>query len=126
MLNAQPAEAKTNTHELEEGAEKAAAGASIAVVPLTIPLLTGPASMSTVVIYADRAQTFWQHAALVGYGVVIAAATFACFSLADPIARVLGKTGINVMTRLLGLILAALAVEVMAEGLGKLFPALAH
>ncbi len=125
MLNAQPAEAKSNTHELEEGAEKAATGSSIAVVPLTIPLLTGPAAMSTVVIYADRAETLWQHAALVGYGVVIAAATFICFSLADPIARVLGKTGINVMTRLMGLILAALAVEVMADGLGKLFPVLA-
>ena len=92
MLNAQPAEAKANTHDLEEGVEKAAAGSSIAVVPLTIPLLTGPATMSTVVIYADRAQTFWQHAALVGYGVVIAAATAVCFSLAEPIARVLGKT----------------------------------
>ena len=126
MLNAQPAEAKPHTHELEEGAEKAAAGASIAVVPLTIPLLTGPASMSTVVIYADRAENWLQTAALVGYGVVIAAATFACFSLAEPIARVLGKTGINVMTRLMGLILAALAVEVMAEGLGKLFPLLAR
>ena len=125
MLNAQPAEAKPNTHELEEGAEKAATGSSIAVVPLTIPLLTGPAAMSTVVIYADRAESVWQHAALVGYGVVIAAATFVCFSLADPIARVLGKTGINVMTRLMGLILAALAVEVMADGLGKLFPLLA-
>ena len=125
MLSAQPAEAKPNTHELEEGAEKAATGSSIAVVPLTIPLLTGPAAMSTVVIYADRAETLWQHAALVGYGVVIAAATFVCFSLADPIARVLGKTGINVMTRLMGLILAALAVEVMADGLGKLFPLLA-
>ena len=125
MLNAQPAEAKSNTHELEEGAEKAATGSSIAVVPLTIPLLTGPAAMSTVVIYADRAETLWQHAALVGYGVVSAAATFICFSLADPIARVLGKTGINVMTRLMGLILAALAVEVMADGLGKLFPLLA-
>ena len=125
MLNAQPAEAKSNTHELEEGAEKAATGSSIAVVPLTIPLLTGPAAMSTVVIYADRAETLWQHAALVGYGVVIAAATFVCFSLADPIARVLGKTGIYVMTRLMGLILAALAVEVMADGLGKLFPVLA-
>ena len=100
-------------------------GNSIAVVPLTIPLLTGPASMSTVVIYADQARTIWQHLALVGYGVVVALVVMVCFSLADPIARVLGKTGINVMTRLMGLILAALAVEVMAGGLVKIFPILA-
>ena len=124
MLNAQPAEAKPASHELEDGAEKAAMGASIAVVPLTIPLLTGPATISTVVIYADRAKTYWQLATLVGYGAVIALATAMSFALAGPIARVLGKTGINVMTRLMGLILAALAVEVMAEGLHKLFPAL--
>ena len=124
MLNAQPAEAKPAGHELEDGAAKAAMGASIAVVPLTIPLLTGPATMSTVVIYADRAKNFWQLATLVGYGAVIAIATAMCFALAGPIARVLGKTGINVMTRLMGLILAALAVEVMADGLGKLFPIL--
>lgn len=121
MLNAQPAEAKTTQEEVDDASSRA----SIAVVPLTIPLLTGPATMSTVVIYADRAQTFWQHAALVGYGVVIALATALCFTLAEPIARVLGKTGINVMTRLMGLILAALAVEVMAGGLTQLFPALA-
>jgi multiple antibiotic resistance protein len=121
MLNAQPAEAKATAEEVDGGAARA----SIAVVPLTIPLLTGPATMSTVVIYADLAQTFWQHAALILYGVVIACATAFCFTLAEPIARVLGKTGINVMTRLMGLILAALAVEVMAGGLTKLFPALA-
>ena len=124
MLNAQPAEAKTTTHELEDGAEKAAMGASIAVVPLTIPLLTGPATMSTVVIYADKAKTFLQLGTLVGYGVVVAIATAVCFAMAQPIARVLGKTGINVMTRLMGLILAALAVEVMSDGLTKLFPIL--
>ncbi len=124
MLNAQPAEAKPLTNEMEDGAEKAARGASIAVVPLTIPLLTGPATMSTVVIYAEKAQTALQVAALVGYGIVIALVTAISFSLAEPIARVLGKTGINVMTRLMGLILAALAVEVMAGGLGKLFPIL--
>ena len=124
MLNAQPAEAKASTHDLEDGAEKAAMGASIAVVPLTIPLLTGPATMSTVVIYAEKAKTFWQLGTLVGYGLVIGLATALAFSLAEPIARVLGKTGINVMTRLMGLILAALAVEVMADGLGKLFPLL--
>ena len=120
MLNAQPAEAKSNEEEMHD----AAARASIAVVPLTIPLLTGPATMSTVVIYADKAKTLLQLTTLVGYGVVIALATAVCFSLAQPIARGLGKTGINVMTRLMGLILAALAVEVMSDGLIKLFPVL--
>ena len=126
MLNALPAEAKTTTHELEDGAEKAAMGASIAVVPLTIPLLTGPATMSTVVIYAEKAKTVLQLGTLVGYGVIVALATALCFSMAQPIARALGKTGINVMTRLMGLILAALAVEVMSDGLTKLFPVLGH
>ncbi len=125
MLNAQPAEAKSSGHELEDGVAKAAQGASIAVVPLTIPLLTGPAAMSTVVIYADKAKTIFQLSTLIGYGVVISLATLLCFSLAAPIARVLGKTGISVMTRLMGLILAALAVEVMSDGLVKLFPVLA-
>lgn len=124
MLNARPAEAKPSSHELQDGAEKAAMGASIAVVPLTIPLLTGPATISTVVIYADKAKSLFQLGTLVGYGVVVALATALCFSLAQPIARILGKTGINVMTRLMGLILAALAVEVMSDGLTKLFPAL--
>jgi len=124
MLNAQPAEAKTSQDELRATEVKASLGASIAVVPLTIPLLTGPATMSTVVIYAEKTQHLWELAVLVGYGVVIGLATGLAFSLAEPIARVLGKTGINVMTRLMGLILAALAVEVMADGLGKLFPVL--
>ena len=124
MLNAQPAESKSNEEEIRAAEIKASLGASIAVVPLTIPLLTGPATMSTMVIYADKTQHVWELAILVGYGVVVGLVTGIIFSLADPIARVLGKTGINVMTRLMGLILAALAVEVMADGLGKLFPIL--
>ena len=122
MLNAQPAEARKD--DLSEGSDKADAGASIAIVPLTIPLLTGPATISTLVIYADKARHWWQLAVLVGYGVIIGLAVWVAFSLSGRIARVLGKTGISVMTRLMGLILAALAVEVMSDGLGKLFPAL--
>ena len=125
MLNAQPAEARANAEEVQGAEAKAAVGDSIAVVPLTIPLLTGPATMSTVVIYAEKARSALQLGTLVGYGVVVALATALCFSLATPIARVLGQTGINVMTRLMGLILAALAVEVMTDGLHKLFPVLA-
>jgi multiple antibiotic resistance protein len=126
MLNAQPAEARANADEVHDAEARATMGASIAVVPLAIPLLTGPATMSTVVIYADKAKTMLQLGTLVGYGVVIGLATAMCFAMATPIARVMGKTGINVMTRLMGLILAALAVEVMADGLHKLFPILAQ
>ncbi len=62
---------------------------------------------------------------LVGYGVVIGAAVWLTFSLSGRLAKVLGKTGISVMTRLMGLVLAAVAVEIMSEGLVKLFPVLA-
>ena len=123
MLNAQPAE--SGKDDLVEGQSKADVGLSVAVVPLTIPLLTGPATISTVVIYAEKTQTFLQHAVLVGYGVVIGLATYAAFAASGRIARVLGRTGINVMTRLMGLILAAMAVELLADGLIKLFPILA-
>jgi multiple antibiotic resistance protein len=122
MLNAQPAESRPS--DVAEGAERADAGASIAVVPLTIPLLTGPATISTMVIYAEKSRAWWEQLVLVGYGVVIALVTFAAFSASGRIARVLGQTGINVMTRLMGLILAAMAVELLADGLTKLFPVL--
>ncbi len=123
MLNAQPAESRRT--DVDDGQAKADSGSSIAVVPLTVPLLTGPATISTMVIYAEKTRTFWEHAVLVGYGVVIGLATFLAFSAAGKIAKVLGQTGINVMTRLMGLILAAMAVELLADGLVKLFPVLA-
>jgi multiple antibiotic resistance protein len=123
MLNAQPAESKPG--DVSEGDQKVDAGASIAVVPLTIPLLTGPATISTMVIYAERTRHWWELAVLVGYGVVVGLVTFAVFSASGRLARWIGRTGINVMTRLMGLILAALAVEIMADGLVELFPVLA-
>lgn len=123
MLNAQPAEARKE--DVSGGSHKADSGASIAVVPLTIPLLTGPATISTMVIYAEKTRHWWELAVLVGYGVVVAWTTYAVFSASGRIARVLGQTGIDIMTRLMGLILAALAVELLADGLQKLFPILA-
>ncbi|MEO5772146.1 MAG: MarC family protein [Burkholderiaceae bacterium] len=123
MLNAQPAEAKPG--DVDDGTQKVDAGASIAVVPLTIPLLTGPATIATIVIYAEKTRALWELAVLVAYGVVIGLAAWRAFSLSGRIARVLGKTGIHVMTRLMGILLAALAVEVMSDGLVKLFPGLA-
>jgi len=123
MLSAQQVASKQS--DISAGDEKADTGASIAVVPLTIPLLTGPATISTMVIYAGRTQHTWELAVLVGYGVVVGLATYIAFSAAGKIARLLGRVGINVMTRLMGLILAAMAVELLTDGLVKLFPVLA-
>ena len=123
MLNAQPAEARRD--DLNEGSDKADTGASIAIVPLTIPLLTGPATISTMIIYADKTQHWWELGVLVVYGLIIGMAVWIAFSLSERIARAIGQTGTNVMTRLMGLLLAALAVEVMSDGLVKLFPVLA-
>jgi multiple antibiotic resistance protein len=122
MLNAQPAESKPA--DLSEGDAKLDAGASIAVVPLTIPLLTGPATISTMVIYAQRTRHWWEVAMLMGFGLVVGLAVYLAFSASGRISRLLGHTGINIMTRLMGLILAALAVEIMADGLAELFPVL--
>ena len=124
MLNAQPAE--SHAHDVDEGVSRADSGASIAVVPLTIPLLTGPASISTVVIYAEKTKHVWELGVRVGYGLVIGLATWLALSAAGRIGKFMGQTGINVMTRLMGLILAAIAVEVMSDGLVKLFPVLMH
>jgi multiple antibiotic resistance protein len=122
MLNAKPAD--SSDHDLSQATEKLDAGDSVAVSPLAVPLITGPATISTMVIYAEKSQGFGDQALLVGYAVVGALATFACLFASTRITRILGQTGINVMTRLMGLVLAAIGVEIMADGLGKLFPAL--
>ncbi len=106
------------------GPEMDDAGDSVAVSPLAVPLLTGPATISTMIIYSERAQGWQGHAALAGYAVAGAGATFACLAAAAPITRLLGRTGINVMTRMMGLTLAAIGVEIMASGLLTLFPGL--
>ncbi|MEY4033856.1 MAG: hypothetical protein RL492_1050 [Verrucomicrobiota bacterium] len=122
MLNAQPADSSSS--DLNQATEKLDAGDSVAVSPLAVPLITGPATISTMVIYAEKSHGFGDQALLVGYAAVGALATFACLMASARITRFLGQTGINVMTRLMGLVLAAIGVEIMADGLGKLFPAL--
>jgi multiple antibiotic resistance protein len=122
MINAQPGGTKTTPEEAVEGELKE----NIAVVPLAIPLLTGPGTISTVIIYSDKAHSVWQMLSLVGSGILIALLVFIALSAAEPISRVLGRTGINVATRLMGLMLAALSVELIVDGLTALIPALRH
>ncbi len=122
MINAQPGGTKTTPEEAIEGELKD----NIAVVPLAIPLLAGPGTISTVIIYSSEPGGWLQKLNLIGSGIAIAVLVFAALSAADPISRVLGRTGINVATRLMGLMLAALGVELIVDGLTALLPVLRH
>ena len=90
------------------------------MVPLTIPLLTGPGTVSTVIIHAERVEHWWDMLALLVIGAVIGGIVWVCFRMAGRISRFAGQTGLNIMTRLMGLVLAALAVEFVADGVRAL------
>jgi multiple antibiotic resistance protein len=91
------------------------------IVPFGMPLLIGPGAISTVIIYASQARQFGVGGAAVSVGVIVAAA-FAIFLafLATPlITRILGKIGLTIVVRVLGLILCALAIQFILAGLAQ-------
>lgn len=120
MLNAQIGNTRSTPEERDEAEMKS----NIAVVPLAIPLLTGPGSISTAIVYAANARHWYDRVGLVAIGAVLAVLCFAAMQLAEPIAKWIGRTGINIATRLMGLMLSALAVEFIVTGLRALLPAL--
>jgi multiple antibiotic resistance protein len=89
------------------------------IVPFAMPLLIGPGAISTVVIYADQARTFGLAGAAVGVAVIaaVAVATLLSFLATPIISRILGKIGLTIVVRVLGLILCALAVQFVMAGL---------
>lgn len=122
MLNAKVSNVKQTKEEEIDSAERD----SVAVVPLATPLLAGPGAISTVILYAQRFSSILHYVYLAVGIVLLVALTALLFRLAPAIARLLGKTGINIVTRLMGLIMAAMGVEFIAHGLRQLFPILGH
>jgi multiple antibiotic resistance protein len=122
MLNARLSRTLSTPEEVQEGAEKD----DPAVVPLGVPLLAGPGAISTMVIYAHQTNDVYDTAFLVFAGLLVALATWISLRMADQIRRLIGRTGINIISRLLGLVLTAVAVEFIASGLVQLLPGLAR
>ncbi len=112
-------------HEREtpEEAAEARARRDISVFPLAIPLIAGPGALASVMILAGEAR-----GDALGLGVVLGmtgvvlALAFLGLRLAEPVGRLLGQTGVNVVTRVLGVLLAALAVQYVADGVRGLLP----
>ena len=120
MLHARPSRVSRADEEVDEAARRAA----VAVVPLGIPVAAGPGAISAALIYGERAKNWTEDAIVLGIIGLVVICLWVALRLAEPTKRILGTTGINVVTRLLGLILMALAVEFIAKGLLELFPGL--
>jgi multiple antibiotic resistance protein len=98
--------------------------AAIAVVPLGIPLLAGPGAISAVIIQMDRGSGL-THVVLVLLAILLVAVScWVTLRYAERVGRFVGPIGLNVVIRLFGLVLAAIAVETIANGLRGLFPVL--
>jgi multiple antibiotic resistance protein len=121
MVNAQPNRSRGTPEEKEEAEAKE----DIAIVPLAIPLLAGPGAISTVILYTEGGWAGLRFPSLLLAILLVGLACWLSMKLAIPIGSRLGTTGIHTLTRLMGLILAAVAIEFITGGIRSLLPGLA-
>lgn len=115
-----------NTHrQTPSEATSATDRAQIAIVPLAIPIVAGPGTMATVIVAAERHAGVWAKIDISIAAVAIALLTGTLFAYSKPIANWLGVAGMGVVTRIMGMILAAIAMGMLVSGLKGMIPALA-
>jgi len=120
MMEAKVPSSKSTPDERREALENE----NIGVVPLGIPLMSGPGSIALMIVSAKGKNLWPDMVALSAIAIVVAIVSWLTLRVASVIGNRLGKTGINIGTRLMGLVLAATGVEFIAGGLRQLFPVL--
>ena len=113
MLKARRSPTKETPDETEEGAEKEDVG----IIPLGIPMLAGPGSISSVMVLMSQ-NADWPHTIVVICAIAVASAlSFLVLAAADRVSSYLHETGIRILTRMMGLLLLAIAVQFVLNGL---------
>lgn len=108
--------------ETKEEEEESRSRADISVFPLAIPMIAGPGTLASIMILAAESRRYPLGLTMVlGIAGVVLALGYAALRLSAPLGRLLGKTGVNVVTRVLGVLLAALAVQYIADGVRGLW-----
>jgi multiple antibiotic resistance protein len=120
MLHGQTSRVKHVTQEVEVLREVD----SMAVVPLAIPMLAGPGAISTVVLFSHRSDSVVGQLMVTAAVLLTALVTYLFLRLAEPLIKRLGQTGVRIATRVFGMLIAAVAIQFMADGLSELFPGL--
>jgi multiple antibiotic resistance protein len=115
---------QSHTRQTPEEAETMADKRAIAIVPLSIPIYAGPGAISSMIITADKSINFLHQTSLLIPIAVVSVIVWMTLRLSSNITQLLGTIGINIITRLMGLILAAMSIEFIAHGISGLFPRL--
>jgi multiple antibiotic resistance protein len=118
MLRAQRSRQRTSPEEEAEGVDSP----DVSIFPLAIPMLAGPGATSTVMVLVSRAERAWQYVVVFGAVVLTAFVSYGFLRAAVDVERRLGRTGMNVLQRVMGLILAATAVQFIVEGISNVLP----
>jgi MarC family membrane protein len=116
MLRAQRSRVQETPEETFAGAEKE----DIAITPLAVPMLAGPGAISTVILLHSRADDWSQHAALLGCIAAIALVTYVILALSARGAKWLSPIVLRLTTRIMGLLLAAIAMQFLINALKEL------
>lgn len=114
LLQAKDFPGKSNPSERQEAMAKE----DISVVPMAMPLLAGPGTISGVILYAEKMESLPERSMLIGIIGVCVLVVWVSLTYAHPIGKRLGRTGMNILGRIMGLIVASLAVKFIITGLG--------
>jgi multiple antibiotic resistance protein len=116
MLEAKRSPTQESTEETTEAAQKEDAG----IVPLGIPMLAGPGSITSVMVLVGQADNRWQMVAILVSIFITAAICYLVLGNSDRVARAMGDTGVRILVRIMGLLLVALAVQYFVNGMADL------
>jgi multiple antibiotic resistance protein len=111
--------AQRPTQEDPEEMKESAASSDVAITPLAIPFIAGPATMSTVAVLMSKAQNWAETGTVYLAILLVGVVSYITFRLAEPIQKRLGTTGIHVLGRILGLVLAGIAVQFVLDGMAR-------
>lgn len=122
MIRTQPSKTRITEGEVTAGADKE----DVAIVPLAMPLLAGPGSIATAIVLMARARSgpWWHALPVLGAIAATCGATYLVLAGASRTEKVLGHTGLAIMERAAGLLLVAIAVQFMMDGLSEGLPGL--
>lgn len=122
MLSNHTSSTKTSAEEIDEGAHKD----DIAIVPLAMPLLAGPGAIATVMVLSAQSKRLWEIIPIVGGILATALICYLTLRTATLTNRILGRSGRAILSRVMGLLLAAIAVQFMVTGVREAMPEIFH